>query len=179
MDSLFHREPVARPLTIYERLAPEIEHLQKSASTRYGKGKSGGLTSWVIVLAISAVLGLFFMDPFLYALHRSEAIRTYLYLHSYDTDVTVQPLIASHILSKSEIGELDKKDGSFQNYFSSRQEAEEKAAAIVSYMNGLQMLRSGSYESLDPIGKLRYFLFVRSGIIPPVSWSSLNPTVGY
>ena len=179
MESLFQREPVARPLTIYERLAPEIAHLQKGVSTRHGKGGPGGFFTWICVIAIGAVLGLFFMDPFLYAVHRSDAIRAYLYLHSYDTDATVQPLIDSRILSANEIIVLNHKDGSFQNYFSSRQDAEDKAAGIVAYMSGLRTLRSGAYQNLDPIGKLRYFLFVRSGLMPPVSWSGLNPSVGY
>ena len=177
MDSLFHREPVARPLTIYERLAPEIVHLQKRASTRHGKGKPGGLTTWLFVFAIGAALWLFFMDPFVYALKRSEAIRAYLYLHSYDSDASVQALLSTRILSENEVILLNRKAGNYQDYFSNHQDAEAEAASIVAYMNSLRTLHEGPPENLDPIGKLRYFLFIRSGLIPPTSWSGLNPSV--
>jgi hypothetical protein len=72
---------------------------------------------------------------------------------------------------------MNDRHDSPQGNFSSPAQAEQTAASVVGFMNGVHDLRYGHYEQLDAIGKLRYLLFVRMGLFPPASWSGLNPTV--
>jgi len=117
------------------------------------------------------------MDPFLYALHKSDAIRIYLYLHTYGAGPETNALIASGIFSQDEIATLNRRQGSFQDYFPSPDQAARKATAIVDYMNGLRALHEGNYKQLDPIGKVRCVLFISTGLPLPTTWTSLTPTV--
>ena len=131
----------------------------------------------VTLVVICVLLGLYFMDPFFYAMHKSEAIRDYLYLHNYDSGPKADALIASRILSEDEIAALNRQKGSYQDYYSSPVEAEQQAKSIASYMQSVHDLRAGRYQQLDPIGKLRYVLFIRSGLQPPTDWRTLSPSV--
>jgi len=162
---------------VFEQIGPEIQHLEKGGSTvRVGKAhsKAGARAA---TIGICALLGLFFMDPFLYEMHKSTAIRAYVYLHSQGSDTSLQPLITSGIFSKDEIARLNKQRGLYQSDFSSTIDAETHAAGVVSFVNEMQALHRGDYEQLDPIGKLRYLIFVRIGLEPPTTWSGLNPSV--
>jgi hypothetical protein len=179
MASIFSRDPTVRPPVpryAIERIQREIEHLKKGSSSRYGNTKSSVYTRTIFATALCALLWLYFMDPFLYAFHKSDAIRTYLYLHNYGSEDKANTLAASGILSETEVNDLNHQQGTFQDYYSSPQQAEQAADSTVNYMNGLHELRTGQYERLDPIGKLRYLLFVRLGLLPPSSWSALNPS---
>jgi len=177
MDSIFRRVPAPRPKTAEELIAPEVGHLKKKGVTaRDGKYKSR-VTSWIFTIAICALLALYFMDPFLYALHKTEAIRAYLYLHSSGAEASAQELAASGIFTDNEIAALNKRDGSFVDYFSSTTDAELSADAVVRYMSSMRSVRVGPYETLDPIGKLRYLLFTRSGLEPPITWTGLSPEI--
>ncbi len=131
----------------------------------------------ILFIAICSLLWLYFMDPFLYAYHKGDAIRTYLYLSHYGNGQKAQALLNTGIFSTSEIKALNKREGSFQDYFSGPAQAEQKETSIVNYMNGVSHLKMGQYDELDRIGKLRYFLFFRTGLLPPTDWSSLTPTV--
>lgn len=176
--SLFSKDPTARaPLTAYERIAPEISHLRKGSSVRHRPGAAGKGSAFFIVTVICVLLGLYFMDPFLYALRKYEAVRTYLYLHNCGTESQTRALIASQIFSEGEIAVLNRRQGSFQDYFSSPTQAAAQADSIENYMNGLRDLHAGNYQQLDFLGKVRYQLFIRTGVPLPTSWSSLNPSV--
>ncbi len=178
MESLFGKAPAERaPLTPHEQIASEITHLKKKTSVRHGAAARSKTAAIVTLLVICALIGLYFMDPFLYAMHKSEAIRAYLYLHNHDAGPQVDALVASRILSEDEIAALNRRQGSYLDYYSSPAEAERQAAAIVSYVQGMRALRAGRYQQLDPIGKLRFVLFIRSGLLPPTDWRALNPSV--
>jgi hypothetical protein len=178
MESLFEKDPAERaPLTPYEQIQAEITHLQKKTSVREQTASRNKMAITFTVLVFCTLIGLYIMDPFFYALHKTEAIRTYLYLHNYDSGSQVDALIASHIFSEDEIAALNRQQGSFQDYYASPAEAEREAKTIVSYIQGLHDLRAGQYDQLDPIGKVRFVLFIRSGLEPPTSWKFLNPTI--
>ncbi len=133
--------------------------------------------AWAASIALFFLLALFVMDPFLYAMHKSHAIHAYLYLHNYDSTTATKSLASSGIFTPGEITVMNTQEGSYQNYFTSPQQAEETAASVVDFMKGLHALHYGQYLQLDPIGKLRYLLFVRIGLYPPTTWSGLNPSV--
>jgi len=180
MASLFTKDPTARaPLPPYsfERIEREIAHLRKSGSIRSKPGENLTVTRMVSFIAICALLWLYFMDPFLYAYHKGDAIRTYLYLSHYGGEQKAQALVATRIFTASEIRALNHRQGSFQDYFSSPAQADQTADSIMNYMNGLYYLQMGDYDALDPIGKLRYLLFIKTGLLPPTDWSGLTPTV--
>lgn len=177
MASLFTKDLGYRQPTVYERIAPEIAHLRKGVSVRYGAGaKVNGAAPWVTAIAICGLLGLYFMDPFLYALNKADAIRAYLYLHNHDSAASTEALIGTQIFTQDEIDAMNRQRDVSQETFASPLQAEQQAAAVVSYINSIKALRSGDYDQLDPIGKLRYLLFIRTGIFPPTIWSGLNPT---
>jgi len=180
MESRFSKEiPGPPPPTVYEQIGPEISHLlKKDSSVRHPSGQGQKKSPWIATLAICVLCGLYFMDPFLYAIHKTDALRTYLYLHNHENEASsTQALVATHILTPNEILVLNNQEGAYQDYFSSSQEADHKVASIARYMHNLQALHSGDYDQLGPIGKLRYLLFVRNGLVPPTTWSGLNPSV--
>ena len=182
MASIFSKDPTARaalPPYALERIEREIAHLRNSSSVRNKAGEKLTTARMVMSIALCTLLCLYFMDPFLYAYHKGDAIRTYLYLHHYGSDQKIQVLLSTGILSNSEVDALNHREGSFQDYYSSPAQANQSADSIVNYMNGLYYLRKGQYDQLDPIGKLRYLLFFRTGLTPPTSWSGLTPMAGY
>jgi len=179
MASLFSKDPTARPPLppyAFERIEQEIAHL-RAVSARHKAEEKTTMARVISCLAICTLLWLYFMDPFLYAYHKGEAIRTYLYLHNYGGEQKTQALLATQILSPSEKEALDHRQGSYQDYFANTVQAEQTADSIVNYMNGLYYLRKGDYDELDPVGKLRYLLFFRTGLLPPIDWSGLTPSV--
>ena len=179
MESIFSKVPPAKPPSIYDKIGAEITHIKKGQTGTAREGSDAGTKTgaWLATIAMGLLIVLFFMDPFLFAMHKSDAIRAYVYLHNYDSASNTDALVATHIFSDDEIAAMNAQHGSFQNYFPSPAAAQQKAAAIVSYVNGLHDLRYGRYEDLDPIGKLRYLLFVRIGLFPPTYWPGLNPSV--
>jgi len=181
MESLFDKDPTqGPPLSNYDRIEKEIAHLKKGTSVRTAPGQQGRkIGSWVLISVILAIIGFYVMDPFIYALKKSDAIDIYLYLHNCDGKTSTDALLATQIFSDDEIRALNKRQGSFQDYFSSPQEAEAKAAAIVHFIDGLHNLHANRYDQLSTIDKIRCVLFVRNGLLPPMSWNMLNPTVEY
>jgi hypothetical protein len=177
MESIFSKDPSSRNPTVLERIGPEISHLHKGGATAREGVRSSKVGAWIASIGLISLLALFLMDPFLYAIHKSEAIRAYLYLHNYDSTAATHSLVSTGIFSKDEIMVMNDRHGSYQSYFSSPAEAEETAATVVGFMNGLHDLHNGHYLQLDAIGKLRYLLFVRIGLNPPTTWSGLNPSV--
>jgi hypothetical protein len=178
MESIFKKTPVPNaPPTVYERIGPEITHLKKSSSSRYGADNRSEITRWPALIIFCSLLTLYIMDPFLYAWHKYEAIQVYLYLHNYESGPATDDLVAARLFSPDEIRSLNKRSGDLQDSFASAQAAKDKAAAIVSYINSLRDLHAGRYDKLDHIGKLRYVLFVRNGVYLPDEWDFLNPSV--
>jgi len=179
MASLFSKDPAARPRApryAIERIQKEIDHLKNRSSVRYGAQRNLARARVIGSFTLCALLWLYFMDPILYAFHKRDAMRIYLYLHNYGSDQKTTALIATGILSDTEINDLNRRQGNFQDYFSTPQSADQEADSTIRYLNGLYYLRTGQYDFLDPVGKLRYLLFVRFGFLPPTYWNVLNPT---
>jgi hypothetical protein len=178
MESIFRKQPPSKAPTVYDLIQAEVEHLKsRNGSVREGENATSKSGAWLVALAVTALLGLFFMDPILYSFYKSDAIRTYIYLHNYDSPATTTALVNSNIFTENEIATMNEQRGSFQSYFTSPLEAQNKAESIVTFMNGMKALRTGRYEDLDSVGKLRYLLFVRIGLVPPTIWAVLNPSV--
>lgn len=183
MASPFNKIPGDKPpLGPYsrERIAPEIDHLRHRGTVRRADGKtSGGFRgAGFIILVVLIFLGLFFMDPVLHAWHRGEAVRDYLYLHHFGSEPKARQLLATGIFSPAEIELLNRRQGSFQNYYSGPGHASRAADSIIRYLQGVSALQAGAYDRLNTLGKIRYQLFVRFGLHPPVSWNVLDPSIG-
>jgi hypothetical protein len=177
--SLFRKSTPESPSpTPYELIEPEIVHLKKGYSIRHGPHAKAKTPPWLLILAFCALGWLYLMDPFYHAWYKGEAIRTYLYLHNYGTGSAATDLIATQIFSGDEVGTLNHRQGSFQDYYASPEAANREAEAIVQYMTNVRLLHAGKYQQLDPVGRMRYLLFIRPGLVLPTEWSFLDPSVG-
>lgn len=180
MATIFDKDPSDRPAAppyARERIEQEIAHLKKPQSTRHAADERRSLGIFVSFLIVSAIVGLYVMDPFLYSWYKGDAIKAYLYLHNYDDDQKARNIAATGILTDSDVEILNHRQGSFQDYYTTRQDAEKDANSVISFMNGLSKLRGGRYDDLDPLSKVRYNLFCRWHLIPPTEWPALNPQI--
>ena len=180
MASLFDNDPSKKdPPSAYsrERIESEIAHLRKGKSTRQGKGEKYAYGWFLIGTVILLIILLYVMDPLLYGYYKGDAIRAYLYLHTCGSDKKAKAVADCGLLSPSEIDLLNQRLGNFQSYYETPQQAEQKADNLVDYMQGVRQLQEGKYDELDWIGKIRYTLFVRIGLLPPIKWRFLTPSV--
>ncbi len=178
-NSLFQKDaPVSAPPNPLKLIESEIGHLKKGSSIRHGPHAQSKKIPALIVIVLCGLVWLYVMDPVLHAWYKGDAVRTYLYLHNYGAGSRARDLVATQIFSPDEVRMLDRRTGSFQDYFTSPLEANEKADTIIKYMRGVELLHAGKYQQLDPVGRLRFFLFVRIGLIPPTAWTFLDPSVG-
>ena len=177
--SLFHKNTPegSSPPTPYDLIGHEIGHLKKGSSVRHGNKIQRSTAPWLVLLALCGLVWLYIMDPVIHAWDKGEAVRIYLYLHNYDAGTTANKLIATQILSAEEVDALNHRTGSFQGYFASPEAANRKADALIEYMTNVNLLHAGKYEQLDPLGRMRYLLFIRPGIFLPTDWAFLDPTV--
>jgi len=176
--SLFHKKTAAGPSpTPYELIEPEIVHLKKGYSIRYGHKAQRKAPPWLLILAFCGLAWLYLRDPVLHAWYKGEAARNYLYLHNYGTGPLADNLIATRILSPYEVDVLNHRHGSFQDYYASPEAANRQAETIIKYITDLQLLHAGKYQQLDPVGRMRYLLFIRTGVILPTDWSFLDPSI--
>jgi len=178
--SLFQKgDPEKAPPTPHELISKEIDHLKKGSSVRYGKKKPSNTLAWIFILLFCGLAGLYVMDPVCHAWYKGTAARVYLYLHNYGSQPEADSLVASQILSPDEVQALNGRSGSFEGYFSSPDAAKAESQKIIDYMNSARLLHAGKYEQLDPVGKVRYVLFVKTDLLNylPIKWSFLDPTV--
>jgi hypothetical protein len=166
------------PPTPYELIEPEIVHLKKGYSIRHGERPSPKAPPWMLVLAFCGLAWLYLMDPIIHAWNKGEAIRTYLYLHNYGTGSLANQLAASQILLPDEVEALNHRQGAFQDYYPSLDDAKHHAEVIIKYMNDVRLLHAGKYQKLGPVGRMRYLLFIRTGLVLPSDWTFLDPGVG-
>jgi hypothetical protein len=177
--SLFQKPTLREePATPYELIEPEIVHLQKGYSIRHGQRSPRKAPPWVVVLGFLGLAWLYLMDPIIHAWYKGEAARTYLYLRNYGSAAEAQKLADTQILSADDLQILTRRQGSFQDYYASPTAASDQAAAIIDYMDNVKLLHAGKYEQLDPVGRMRYLLFIRTGLYLPTSWDFLDPGVG-
>jgi hypothetical protein len=178
-NSLFHKDrPEDRPPTPYELIEPEIVHLKKGYSVRYGPKAKKRMSPWLVILAFCGLAWLYLMDPIYHAWYKGEAIQTYLYLHNYGSGPMAANLLATQIFSPDEVNTLNHRQGAFQDYYSSPEAANRDAQLIIDYVNNVRLLHAGKYETLDPVGRMRYALFIYPGILLPTDWDFLDPSVG-
>jgi len=177
--SLFQKKPLeGSSPTPYELIEPEIVHLKKGYSIRYGHKTQGKAPPWLVILGFCGLAWLYLMDPVLHAWYKGEAIRTYLYLHNYGAGPQADTLLATQIFSPDEVNTLNHQQGSFQDYYASPDAANREAETIIKYLTDLRLLHAGKYQHLNPVGRMRYLLFIRTGIVLPPDWSFLDPSVG-
>jgi hypothetical protein len=178
-SSLFQRKPgpPAEPPSPYELIEPEIVHLKKGYSIRYGAKPRKRTPLWVVFLGFCGLVWLYLQDPFLHAWYKGEAAKAYVYLHNYGAGKDAVELAASGILTPEEVSALDQRHGSFQDSYPSPQVAARQAQAIIAYLVAVRELHAGSYQELDPVGRMRYLLFIRTGLVLPRQWDFLDPTV--
>jgi hypothetical protein len=168
-----------RTPTPMELIEKEVVHLKKGSSVRHGAKGASGSKPWIAMLALLGLAWLYLMDPILHAWYKGEAIHAYLYLHSFDAGPTAANLLASHILSEEDIETLNRRnDPSVRDYYKSPDVAVQRATVIIEYMAKVKLLHEGDYKTLDPVGRMRCVLFVRSGLVLPTDWSFLDPSVG-
>ncbi len=180
MSSIFNKDPGRKtPLPAYakERIEGEIGHLKKRTSVRDAKQKKRTFAAWLLTLVVLGLLWLFFMDPVLRGLKRSEAIRDYLYLHNFGSDAKAQALAGSGYFAPTEIEVLNRRQGSFQDYYASPGAADREADALIAYVKGVDALHRSDYPRLDLVNKVRYQLFVRFGLMPPTDWAPFDPAI--
>jgi hypothetical protein len=178
--SLFKRNSLDRkPLSPYspERIEHEIAHLRNRGSVRDPNARKRSPITWLITLAVLGLLWLYFMDPVLHSFRRGDAIHAYLYLHNFGSERKAQALADSGIFTAGEVQRLNHRQGSFQDYYSGPDAAERSANSVISYLQGVSDLQNGRYANLDFLGKVRYQLFVRFGILPPIQWAVFDPSI--
>jgi hypothetical protein len=158
-------------------IAKEITHLKKGRSVRQAQDSRRSKWRIFLFVVVVALLGLYGMDPMLFSYDRGDAIQVYLYLHNYGNDHEADTMVACGLLTPGEAHQLRLRQGSFQDYFDGTKAAEEKAAALVRYMNGVHDLHQYRYAALTPLNKLRYILFMKTGLTPPISWNALNSSI--
>jgi len=173
------RPPQPEGPTPYARelIEHEIEHLKKRRGVRHVQETERAWGKLLICLAVLGVLWLYVMDPFLFSYNRGDAIHVYLYLHNYGSDAKAQAVAASGLLTPNEVTQLDHRQGAFQDYFNGTGPAEQRAAELIAYMDQVRALHEGRYEALSPVNKLRYYLFVKTGLMPPTRWTSLDSPI--
>jgi hypothetical protein len=181
-NSLFRKnqdeQPTARKaVNPFDLIEKEVEHLKHGTSVRHGKKAISSSPPWLILLALCGLAWLYLMDPFYHAWYKGEAVRAYLYLHNYGADSETANLVATQILSAEEIDVLNHRQGTFRDYYKSPEVASEKALGIIAYTNEVKALHAGKYQGLDPVGRMRYALFVKLGLVLPTDWTFLDPAV--
>jgi len=178
--SLFHKdtpEEKPPPPNPYALIEQEIGHLKKGPSVRHGaKGKNRAPT-WLIVIAFCGLAWLYLMDPIYHAWYKGDAIQAYLYLRSFGSSSDLAALAASQILSPEDLDNLNHRSGSFQDYYASPDAAKKNAQKIIDYMAKVRLLHDGQYQQLDPVGRMRYAIFIKFGIVLPRQWEFLDPAV--
>jgi hypothetical protein len=160
-----------------ELIEKEIGHLKKGRSVRHAQDQRRGRSHVILWSTLFVLIGLYAMDPVLFSYHRGEAIRTYLYLHNYGNDKKAAALADCGLLTHDEVHELNRRQGAFQDYFNGTGAAEAKAAGLVHFMDEVHALHENRYNDLSFLDKIRYFLFMKTGLTPPIRWDILNSSV--
>ena len=160
-----------------ELIEKEIEHLKKRRGTRRASEHPRAWSKLILIGLFLGLLGLWGMDAVLFSYNRGNAINVYLYLHNYGNDAKAAAVADSGLLTPDEARQLDERQGSFQDYFTGTAEAEAKGTKLIGFMQQLNDLHHSRYERLSPLNKLRYFLFIKTGLIPPIRWNVLNSSI--
>jgi len=177
--SLFQKDtPEDAKPTPYDLIEHEVKHLKKGTGTRRNPKDKTRTPPWIVILAFCGLAWLYLMDPIYHAWYKGEAVRAYLYLRNFGSAEDVAGLTASQILSPEDIESLNHRSGNYRDYYTSPADAKETALTIETYMKDVHLLHEGRYQGLDPVGRMRYAIFIDLGIFLPTQWPFLDPTVG-
>ncbi|HEX4141008.1 MAG TPA: hypothetical protein VHY09_11715 [Candidatus Methylacidiphilales bacterium] len=180
-ESLFQRKLESKPAattTPHALIEKEIEHLKKRKTARYGDKPRQRASMWAFGIVMCALVGLYIMDPVLHAWYKGEAVHTYTYLHNFGTGKEADELATSGILRPEEIVTLNRGTATDKDYYATPQDAARAARTIINFMASVKALHYGRYEDLSFLGRVRYDLFIRTGLTPPTAWDFLDPGVG-
>jgi hypothetical protein len=155
----------------------EIDHLKNRKGTRHAGEVKRAWSKLFLTVAVLGLLWLWGMDAVFFSYNRGDAINVYLYLHNYGNDAKADAVADSGLLTPDEVKQLNARQGSFQDYFKGTAAAEAKAADLIAYMQQVDALHHDHYELLSPVNKVRYFLFMKTGLIPPIRWDVLNSSI--
>ena len=177
--SLFQKDTPEEkpPPDPYDLINKEIDHLKRGGSVRHGPKRKNRTPNWLIVIAFFGLAWLYLMDPIYHAWYKGDAVRAYLYLRNFGSAADLADLAGCGILGPEDIDNLNHRNGSFQDYYPSPDAAKKNAEKIIQYMASVRLLHDGKYEQLDPVGRMRYAIFIKFGIVVPTDWSFLDPTV--
>ena len=179
MGSLFEKAPTAKPVHgafARERIVTEVKHVTDAASqnrqpvwVRYGRFAGG------IVLLI--LMALYFLDPFVFAARKTQAIRAYLYERQHGDPKIASALLLSGYFDEIERANLQNRTGNFQSFFSSQEDCRRVGKETLRYWNMLVGMHNGNLGNVDGFNRFRYYLFASHGILPPmpVEWSTMTP----
>ena len=169
--------PESRPPDPYDLIDKEIGHLKKGSNVRHGPNAKNRTPNLLLILGFCGIAWLYLMDPFYHAWYKGDAVKAYLYLRNFGSASDVTNLVASGILNPEDLDNLNHRSGSYQDYYSSPDAAKKNAEAVINYMTSVKLLHAGKYQQLDPVGRMRYAVFLKFGIILPTDWPFLDPTV--
>jgi len=170
-------QPPGQPRFERELIEKEIEHLKNRKSVRHAQEVQRGWSKMLIAAAVLGFLWLYLMDIVLFSYNRGDAIRVYLYLHNYGDDQKASAVANSGLLTPDEVAQLNRRQGSFQDFYNGTEAAEKKAGELIDYMNQVHALHNHQYDSLSTVNKVRYVLFMDTGLIPPTHWDALNSSI--
>ncbi|HSI85367.1 MAG: hypothetical protein ACAI35_07300 [Candidatus Methylacidiphilales bacterium] len=181
MGSLFEKDPTAKPVHgafAPERLVKEVDHLAEERRlnkvhplVKYGRIIGG----FLLLIALS----LYFLDPFVFASRKTQAIRAYLYQRQHGDEKVAAALLYSGYFDEQERAVLQNRTGNYMEFFNSPEECKRVALEAIRYIDTLRGIHTGNLSKVDGLNRFRYYLFLYPGILPPmpVDWSTMTPRV--
>lgn len=165
-----------------ELISDEIHHLKGMGQSRWRTNPFMATCRTVGGMVFLVVLILYFLNPFQFAIHKTEAINAYLYLVRFGNPAEAEPLRSCGMFSERDWTMLEQRaqlaeSESVKPFFISTSDAQKTIADTVAYMREVDALASGDVSNASPLTKVRFYLFRQFGIIPPREWMSLNPVI--
>lgn len=165
-----------------EIIASEITHLEGMGSSRWRSNPFMATCRLIGGVAFLVVLVLYFLDPFLYSIHKTKAINAYIYLVRFGDASEVQPLRTCGLFTARDLTQLalraqQSESESVKDYFISTSQADQVVRDAVQYMTQVRALDSGDLTEATPLTSVRYYLFQNLGIITPHQWIALSPYI--
>lgn len=129
------------------------------------------------VLLFGLLLGLFFLDPFIYPIQKTKAMRALVYMNLYGNPADVQELAKSGLFEERELKLLLAKDGDYSKFFPGGvRQARAAGTSAIDYLQESYALRGDTpLEELSFVNRVRRVVFVNIGLLPPQYWNALNP----
>jgi|SRR5579871_1271274 len=155
----------------------EIAHLKKRQGTRHAGQEKRTWSKVIVAAGVLGLIGLWVMDALIFSYDRGDAIRVYLYLHNYGSDAKADAVADCGLLTDKEVKRLNAREGSFQDFYAGTRAAEARADELIATMEEVDALHHGHYDLLSPLNKLRYVLFIKTGLTPPTHWTALDSSI--